>query len=264
MARCWCFTTDNNHVSKAVVKVGSHAPPPCWGRTSRRGGPTRRGGCTIRFARLPGGAAAPRAGLWGAAGRGTVGLPTVLPHCASLPPSTTACASAQRWPLPPCLTSDQTNGFSCSEAKMYPKCCGRAETGTGRSGAGGKSGLGAPGELRSPTGNREPGGLGASPPFPQSSCCRDTRAVSGSKAPRGCAAPPGPGPSTAPRPAGRCLVRAGGSRVPPSDPIPSEFSLKPPGKHHHPAAAGLNLPRARPQSTHAVRGLYFCSSVFIY
>lgn len=53
MARCCFFTTDNYHVSKTPVKVGSRAPPPCWGRTSRRGSPARSTGCTVCLARVP-------------------------------------------------------------------------------------------------------------------------------------------------------------------------------------------------------------------
>lgn len=140
MARCWFFTTDNNHVSKALVKVGSRAPPPCWGRTSRRGSPMRSTGCTVCLACVPWVLQLPEPGSGEQLEEAPWGCPPALPV---LPPSTTACASTQCWPLLPRLTSEQTNGFSCSEAEVYPKC-GRAETGTGRSGAGGRAGLGAP------------------------------------------------------------------------------------------------------------------------
>lgn len=174
-----------------------------------------------------------------------MGLPAVLP------PSTTACASTQCWPLLPCLTSDQTNSFSCSEAEVYPKC-GRAETGTEEAGQGAGLAWGLQWDLRSPAGNREPGGSGASPHCPRASRCRDTGAVSGSEVPR---AQHGPVSR-------RAMQEAGGSCVPPQSPSP-RVQFEAPGKHR-PAAAGLNPPQAHPQSAHAVRGLYFCSSVFIY
>lgn len=230
MARCWFFTTDNNHVSKALVKVGSRAPPPCWGRTSRRDSPMRSAGCTVCLACIPWVLQLPEPGSGEQLEEAPWGCPPVLPV---LPPSTTACASTQCWPLLPCLTSEQTNGFSCSEAEVYPKC-GRAETGTEEAGQGAGLAWGLQWDLRSQA-VRVPALTSLS------------LALSGHQGP--C-------------PTGRCPVRAGGSRVPPQSPSP-RVQFEAPGKHR-PAAAGLNPPQARPQSTHAVRGLYFCSSVFIY
>lgn len=119
MARCWFFTTDNNHVSKALVKVGSRVPPPCWGRTSRRDSPMRSTGCTVLLACIPWVLQLPEPGSGEQLEEAPWGCPPALPV---LPPSTTACASTQCWPLLPRLTSEQTNGFSCSEAEVYPKC----------------------------------------------------------------------------------------------------------------------------------------------